>query len=205
MGLQKFPGLFMARTSAEPLRRKEIVEATIQQIGLTGTLEVTVAQIARRAGVSSALVHHYFGSKEAIFLAVMRHVLALYGAEVRGALAGAHQPRARLEALVLVSFSGANFRRENIAAWLNFYVLAQTMPEARRLLHIYRRRLNSNLAHALRPLVGARAPLVAERLGALIDGVYLRQALDQKAPDREAAAALVLGGLDAELLQGTCP
>lgn len=193
----------MARTSAEPLRRAEIVEATIQEIGLTGTLEVTVAQIAKRAGVSSALAHHYFGSKEAIFLAAMRHVLAIYGAEVRGALATAQHPRGRVEAIVRVSFSSSNFRREVIAAWLNFYVLAQTMPEARRLLDIYRRRLHSNLTHALRPLVGPRAGTVAEGLGALIDGVYLRQALRQKAPDRQAAALLVLGCLDAELLQGT--
>jgi len=192
----------MARIAAEPLRRAEIVQATIQEIGLAGTLEVTVAQIAKRAGVSAALAHHYFGSKEAIFLAAMRHVLAIYGAEVRGALATAHEPRARIDAIVRVSFSSTNFRREVIAAWLNFYVLAQTMPEARRLLEIYRRRLHSNLTHDLRPLVGARAGAVAEGLGALIDGVYLRQALRQKAPDRQAAALLVMGCLEAELAQG---
>jgi TetR/AcrR family transcriptional repressor of bet genes len=95
---------------------------------------VTVAQIARRAGVSSALAHHYFGSKEAIFVAAMRHVLTLYGAEVRGALATARTPRDRVEAIVRASFSTGSFRRESVAAWLNFYVMAQTMPEARRLL-----------------------------------------------------------------------
>ena len=34
--------------------------------------------------MSSALAHHYFGSKEAMFLAAMRHVMSLYGAEMRG-------------------------------------------------------------------------------------------------------------------------
>lgn len=189
----------MARTAAEPLRRAEIVQATIQEIGRTGTLEVTVAQIARRAGVSSALAHHYFGSKEAIFVAAMRHVLSLYGAEVRGALAAAEGPRGRAEALIRVSFSQSNFRREVIAAWLNFYVLAQTMPEAWRLLDIYRRRLDSNLRHALRPILGDRAAAVAASLGALIDGVYLREALKRTAPDRRGAVVLVLGHLEAEL------
>lgn len=191
----------MARTAAEPLRRAEIVRATIQEIGATGSLEVTVAQIAKRAGVSSALAHHYFGSKEAIFVAAMRHVLALYGAEVRGALAAATAPRERVEALIRVSFSGSNFRREIIAAWMNFYVLAQTMPEARRLLHVYRMRLDSNLRHGLKPLVGDRAGQVAASLGALIDGVYLRQALSRSAPDRLAATRLVLDCLAAELLE----
>ena len=185
----------MARHGAEPIRRAEIVKATIQEVARAGSLEVTVAQIAARAGVSSALAHHYFGSKEAIFVAAMRHVLTVFGAEVRGALATADTPRARVEAIVRASFGPASFRREAVAAWLNFYVLARTMPEARRLLAVYHRRLRSNLVHDLRPLVGERSEAVAEGLGALIDGVYLRQALARGTPDRAGAAALVLGHL----------
>lgn len=188
----------MVRVGVEPIRKAAIVKATIQEVGRAGSLEVTVAQIARRAGVSSALAHHYFGSKEAIFVAAMRHVLTMFGAEVRGALATAQGPKARLEAIVRASFSASSFRREAVAAWLNFYVLAQTMPEARRLLGVYHRRMRSNLVHALRPLAGERAGEVAEAVGALIDGVYLRQALSPAAPDREAAIALVLGRLEHE-------
>lgn len=197
----------MARIAAEPIRRAAIVKATIQEIGRAGSLEVTVAQIAARAGVSSALAHHYFGSKESIFVAAMRHVLTLFGAEVRGALAVACGPRGRVEAIVRASFAPGSFRREVVAAWLNFYVLAQTEPEARRLLNIYRRRLHANLMHGLRPLVGARAGRVAEGLGALIDGVYLRAALapsgaTDAAPDRSAATMLVLDQLARELTMG---
>lgn len=189
----------MARSAAEPIRREAIVKATIQEVARAGSLEVTVAQIAGRAGVSSALAHHYFGSKEAIFVAAMRHVLTVFGAEVRGALALAETPRERVEAIIRASFSAASFRRESVAAWLNFYVLAQSMPEARRLLAVYRRRLRSNLVHGLRPLVGERAAAVAEGLGALIDGVYLRQALAARAPDRKAATTLVLDHLAREI------
>jgi len=183
----------------EPIRKAALVNATIAEIGRTGSLDVTVGQIARRAGMSPALAHHYFGGKEAMFLAAMRHVLTLYGAEVRGALAMAAGPRARIEAVVRASFSAGNFRREVVGAWLNFYVMAQTMPEARRLLGVYQRRLRSNLVHDLRPLMGLRALPVAAALGALIDGVYLRQVLTGDAPDRAAAVALVLGQLSAEL------
>ncbi len=189
----------MARRAAEPIRRAAIVKATIQEVARAGSLEVTVAQIAGRAGVSSALAHHYFGSKEAIFVAAMRHVLTVFGAEVRGALATADTPRERVEAVVRASFSAASFRRESIAAWLNFYVLSQTMPEARRLLAVYHKRLRSNLVHDLRPLVGERAHEVAEGLGALIDGVYLRQALASTAPDRKAATAMVIDYLAREI------
>jgi TetR/AcrR family transcriptional repressor of bet genes len=183
----------------EPIRKAALVKATIVEIGRTGSLDVTVSQIAKRAGMSSALAHHYFGSKEEIFLAAMRHILTIYGAEVRGALHASEGAEARLRAILRVSFSAANFRREAIGAWLNFYVLAQTVPEARRLLSVYQRRLRSNLVACLRPLAGGRAGDIANATGALIDGLYLREALKQTAPDGAAAVAVVLAYVTAEL------
>ncbi|MCT8329782.1 choline-binding transcriptional repressor BetI [Albidovulum sediminis] len=189
----------MPKIGMEPIRKEALVRATIVEIGRTGSLDVTVSQIAKRAGMSSALAHHYFGSKEQIFLAAMRHVLTLYGAEVRGALTAAEGPKARIAGIIRASFSTTNFRREVIGAWLNFYVLAQTIPEAKRLLSVYHRRLHSNLCHELRPLIGPRADAVARHVGALIDGVYLREALRSTSPDATAAAEEVLSYIKLEL------
>ncbi|PYE85612.1 choline-binding transcriptional repressor BetI [Pseudoroseicyclus aestuarii] len=197
----------MPKLGMEPIRRAALVRATIDEIGAKGSLSVTVAQIARRAGVSSALAHHYFGAKDRIFLAAMRHLLTVYGAEVRGALAMARGPRARSEALIRASFAQSNFRPEAVAAWLNFYSLARTDPEAARLLRVYHRRLQSNLRHELAPLVGPRARDAAERIAGLIDGLYLRQGLasgdgaTQRRADPDAAEAvrLVLTALDMEI------
>ncbi|WP_229804508.1 choline-binding transcriptional repressor BetI [Neogemmobacter tilapiae] len=186
----------------EPIRKAALVNATIVEIGRAGNLDVTVSQIAKRAGMSSALAHHYFGSKEDMFLAAMRHVLAIYGAEVRGALSVANGHKGRLQALVQASFSAASFRREVVGAWLTFYVMAQTLPEAKRLLNIYQGRIRTNLCHDLRPLVGARAPRVADALAALIDGVYLRQIVQTSPDARKQAISLVLSVLDNEIQQG---
>lgn len=189
----------MPKLGMEPIRRAALVKATIAEIGRAGSLDVTVSQIARRAGMSSALAHHYFGGKEQIFLAAMRHTLTVYGAEVRGALAMAEGPRARLEAVIRAGFTRSNFRREVISAWLNFYVLALSSADAARLLAVYQARLRSNLVHDLRPLAGNRSPDIADRLAGLIDGLYLREALKPAAPDGAAAAAQVLAALDLEL------
>jgi len=189
----------MPKLGMEPIRKTALVKATIVEIGRAGSLDVTVGQIAKRAGMSTALAHHYFGGKEQIFLAPMRHILSLYGAEIRGALATATSPQERLEAILLASFSPSNFRREVVSAWLNFYVLAQTVPGARRLLSVYQRRLHTNLVHALRPSVGARADGLARSLGALIDGVYLREALTAQSGDGKAAVQMVQDYLTAEL------
>lgn len=189
----------MPKVGMEPVRRKALVEATIHEIGRAGTLDVTVSQIAKRAGMSSALAHHYFGGKTQIFMAAMRHILSRYGVEVRRRLKKAKSPEERLRALIDANFAPSNFREEVISAWMNFYVLAQNEDEARRLLNVYYRRLHTNLLHELRPLMGEGAPEAARRLEALIDGVYLRQSLRQDRPDPVAASGLVLGCLEMEL------
>jgi TetR/AcrR family transcriptional regulator, transcriptional repressor of bet genes len=189
----------MPKLGMKPIRKEALVKATIVEIGRVGSLDVTVGQIAKRAGMSSALAHHYFGSKEDMFLAAMRHIMTLYGAEVRGALATAIGPQGRVRAILVASFSPGNFRREAVSAWLNFWVLAQSVPEAKRLLAVYQGRLASNLTAALRPLAGPRAPAIAESLGAMIDGLYLREVLKSGPPDGVAAVALALRHLEAEL------
>lgn len=189
----------MPKLGMEPIRRDALVKATIAEIGVTGTLDVSVAQIARRAGMSSALAHHYFGGKEDMLLAAMRHTMGVYAAEVRGALEMAQGPDQRVQAIVRASFSPRNFRADTVAAWMNFYVLARRAPQAQRLLTIYQRRLRANLTHALRPAIGSRAASAADRIAALIDGVYLQQSLGRDAPDGAQATAQVLGYLDLEL------
>lgn len=189
----------MPKLGMEPIRRAALVEATIHEIGAAGSLDVTVSQIAKRAGMSSALAHHYFGGKEQIFLAAMRHTLTVYAAEVRGALAMAETPFERTEAIIRAGFSQSNFRREVIAAWLNFYVLAQTSSEARRLLTIYQRRLNANLLFNLRQIAPDRAPKIAEIVAGLIDGIYLREALANHDSDGNSASQLVIHALQREL------
>ncbi|MCJ8138862.1 transcriptional regulator BetI [Falsirhodobacter halotolerans] len=192
----------MPKVGMEPIRRAALIKACIEEIGQTGTLDVTVGQIARRAGVSAALAHHYFGGKEALFLAAMRAILVAYGVQVREALAAAPTPEARLDAILTSSFAPDHFRPEIIGAWLNFYVFAQRVPEAQRLLVIYRRRLHSNLVACLRTKAGARASAIAAGAGALIDGVYLRHALRDVIPDPAASVNMVRHFIESDLKGG---
>lgn len=165
-------------------RKTELINAAIHTIARSGTLDVTVADIAREAGMSTALAHHYFGSKDQIFLSTMREILRRYGVAVREALNGLDDPRDRLLAVLETSLGPEHFDADTVAAWLNFYVLAQQDEDAARLLRVYHRRLRVNLLGNLRVLTGARADRIADTLGALIDGVYLRQALERDpAPD----------------------
>lgn len=179
----------MPKLGMEPIRREALVAATIAEIGAAGSLDVTISAISKRAGMSSALAHHYFGGKEQIFLAAMRHILTGFATEVRARLTAARDPEARLYALIEASFAESCFDPGVISAWLNFYVQAQTSAEATRLLRVYQRRLRSNLVHALRPL-SRRPEVLADNIAALIDGFYIRAALGSGAVTDPVAAII---------------
>lgn len=178
----------------EPIRRSALVKATIAEIGAAHSLDVTVGQIAKRAGMSTALAHHYFGGKDQIFLAAMRHILTEYGATVRRHLKRAGTPRERVAAIIAGSFDETSFSPGSVNAWMTLYAGARNHPETRRLLHVYQSRLRSNLTAALRGHSTAPAE-DADTLAALIDGLYLRAALGGGG-DATAARQSALSMLD---------
>ena len=190
----------MPKLGMEPLRGSALVEATMAEIGARGSLDVTVGQIAKRAGVSSALAHHYLGGKDQIFLAAMRQILRDFGVEVRRGLRAAATPLDRAEALIDACFAPSCFAPATISAWMTLYASAQTHPETLRLLNLYQARLRSNLVHALRP-VSPEPERDAEVIAALIDGLYLRAALSRvksadaaRDPARAALGTLLESG-----------
>ena len=190
----------MPKTGVEPLRRQALIDATISAIGERGSLDVTMSEIAGRAGVSSALAHHYFGAKEDLLQATMRRLLADLGRDSVRALASTGTPRERLSAVIAVNFSAGQFREEIIHAWLAFYVEAQKSTALRRLLRVYARRLNSNLMSGLTPSMPRReAQRMAEAIAAMIDGLYIRRALKDGLPNPASAAALVEDFVEAKL------
>lgn len=181
----------MARIGAEAERRQALIEAAIQIIGANGSLDVPVKDIARRAGMSTALAFHYFGGKDEIVIETMRYLLRELSREMVDALKRAGTAAERVDAIIKASFTANQFDRNTIAAWLVFYLRAYSSSEAARLLSIYTARLRSNLVHALDGLLPApRARLLAEGLGSLIDGIYIRQALRKEGPNAAEAVAL---------------
>jgi AcrR family transcriptional regulator len=52
-------------------RRQTILDAARDQFAAKGYVGASVRGVAREAGVDPALVHHYFGSKENLFVAAM--------------------------------------------------------------------------------------------------------------------------------------
>jgi len=182
----------MPKVGMEPVRRKALVDAALRAIGHHGSLAVTMSEIAREAGVSPALAHHYFGSKEQLLIATIRNLLQALRRDAAVALRRAQTPRERVSAVIRVNFQADQFAPETVAAWLAFYSEAQRSEEVRRLLALYARRLHSNLMSGLAPLCPrSDAGRIADGAAALIDGLYIRQSLKAAPLSIEASVALV--------------
>lgn len=191
----------MPKIGMEPIRRKALTDAAIEAIGARGSMGVTMSDIAGRAGVSPALAHHYFGSKDRLIAASVQALLSDLRIDTVSALKAARTHRARVSAIIAVSFSEKQFSEDVVAAWLAFYVDAQRAPDIRRLLSIYARRLHANLMSGLTPIAGAYdAERIAEGAAAMIDGLYIRKALGT-GPARHDAVALVEDHVETQLLE----
>ncbi|WP_417685739.1 transcriptional regulator BetI [Roseibium sp.] len=182
----------MPKIGMEAERRRSLIEATVDAIHERGYSDVTVAQIAKRAGVSSGLALHYFGSKDQLLAATMRHLLKDLGDGIRERLREARNPRERISAIIAGNFAPGQFREAVIAAWLAFYAQSRTTQSNRRLLQIYSARLASNLTYNLRRFMPREdARRVAEGTASMIDGVWIRQALRDGPADARTAIAMV--------------
>ena len=174
----------MPKLGMAPIRRRQLVEAAIAVIHEEGFGQATVARIARRAGVSSGMVHHYFEDKDDLLFTTMRHLLAELRADAAARLSRATSPRERIRAIIDACFSEAQFDEQVFSAWLALYGNARQSPRLQGILSIYHRRLRSSLMHELRHLAPLpEAMRMAEGIGAMIDGLWLRYALTGK-PDR---------------------
>ncbi|MEH6403616.1 MAG: transcriptional regulator BetI [Sneathiella sp.] len=181
----------MPKVGMEDFRRSSLILATLHTIQAKGTIDIRVSDIASHAGVSSGLAHHYFGSKENLILAALRHLLSEFRISVINELSIAKTPREKISAIVSACLNQQQFSQENVTAWLIFYAHAQESPQAQKLLRVYVRRLQSNLRYHLKPMVGDKSASIAEVVGSLIDGIFIRQALRLEKANSDFSKTLI--------------
>ena len=162
----------------EPIRRRQMIEATMACILQDGVGKASMQRIARHAGITSGLIVHYFDDKDGLLEAVYRDLYRRLGAETLLRLRRAKSPAKRLKAILDAQVCDEMLRPEVVATWCAIYTKIPEKPALARLERLYERRLNSNLVHALRQLGLSRreATEIAEELMSLIDGLWLNLA-----------------------------
>jgi|SRR5579871_782216 len=171
----------MASAKLQSFRRDELIDATIAAIFAGGLQQITLNAIGKQAGLSPALVNHYFDGKAALLEATMQRLMREFGRAVSARLAARATPVERLYAIIDGCFSRRHFLPHSMVAWLSFWLEVRRDPRFERLQRILNRRFQSNVMFALRQLVPEPlAEDIAIGLTALVDGFWWAYAVDAK-------------------------
>lgn len=192
----------MPKRGMAAIRRPQLIEATMHIIDSVGFSRANVQAISSYAGVTPAIINHYFGGKDGLIEATMRQVLRCLGHSVRGQLALCHPDDVvgRIKAIVLGNFDNDQISNKVIKTWLAFWALAMHDPQLHRLQHVNEQRLLSHLRLELkRVLEPEHAIFVAQAIAALIDGIWLRGALNPNGVNVKLAQSVINDYLEHQL------
>src|SRR5581483_5716477 len=195
------------RDELEDVRRRQLIEVTIDSLAEAGYVGSTLAQIANRAKVSPGLVAHYFHDKDSLLEAAFRTLGRRLADGVRARMRGAHTPRGRIQAIIDTNLGPEEFTQRTGSAWLAYWGQVLHVHGLKRVQDVYQRRMLSNLRHALKRMLPAgEARSLAATIAAMIDGVWLRAALSNwQEADSESARALLTAFVDARLMERALP
>lgn len=120
----------MTRASNTEDRRAQIVDALIAVMAKHGYDGASIADIARKAGLASGLVHYHFDSKLEILLEAVRKIATEHEAALDAALADITDPRRALMTLIDVHLGlGAHANPTALACWV--LVIGESLREKR--------------------------------------------------------------------------
>jgi AcrR family transcriptional regulator len=116
----------MARAAAatEAERRLSLLKAAFREVAEKGFSDVTLDDIAIRAGVSKGVTLYYFDSKEELFRQLFGWLIDSIHARMREAVARVEDPVVKVRSLVAVIFPSAGKNRAFFRAFLDFCGLA---------------------------------------------------------------------------------
>ncbi len=169
----------MPKLGMEPVRRQQLMDATIASIHQDGFQDATVARISRRAGLSVGLVNHYFDGKDDLLASTMQMLVDLTLADVEGGIDPNDPPERQLVDFWQGHFAPGQRSPEAISAWLSFYAQVPEREAFAHIQHNYDQALLELLRPILRELVPSqRVEGIAQTLIALMYGLWLRHAND---------------------------
>lgn len=190
----------MPKLGMGPIRRAQLIQATFECIHEFGFQGTTISKVSKKAGVSTGIVSHYFGGKDGLLEATMRHLLKTLNKAASGNSRGLVDPKEKIVAIIKANFASEQVTPEAATVWLAFWGHALHVPALARLQRVNLSRLQSNLRFWLGHLMNRNdAKFVAEGLAAMIDGIWLRGAFQDGGINQKQATNLCLDYLERQL------
>ena len=166
-------------------RRTQMLEAAAEVIGERGLCDTRIADVAKRAGLSPALVVYYFGSKEKLLTEALTYAEDLFYIEAFHELTDIGSASERMVRLIELACPPAESREVAgyWALWVELWSRALRDPEAARKREALDRRWRNTIAEVVAEgqRGGEFGPCDANRfatyLSALMDGLALQVSL----------------------------
>lgn len=151
-------------------RAEQILTAADEVFGELGFAGVSVRDVAERAGVNKALVFYYFGSKDALFEAVLEQYYAAHRAAFEDAFSGELPLRERMHAVLdtYLDFIDANRRYPRLVQ-----SVISGAPEHHALIEKNLGILHDFVQAALTGLAPESGPLAARHLFVTLSGAVI--------------------------------
>jgi AcrR family transcriptional regulator len=192
---------------AERDARERILEAACDLVAAEGIDDVRIARVAMRAGASTALVHHYFSTREELLEQALLHSFEQAGDERFAEDVGAGGSALAGLALAIDECLPVPGRAErDWVLWVELWLRAAREPELRPLAAQLYERYREWMAAVIEAGVKSgefEAPAdldgLADRAMAMLDGLGLRALLRDPNLDLDRARSLVADLFASEL------
>ena len=188
-------------------RRTQMLEAAMEVIAERGLCDTRIADVAKRAGLSPALVVYYFGSKESLLTEALAYAEDLFYIEAFRELTGMESASERLVRLIELACPPVVQREadEYWTLWVELWSRALRNDEAARKREALERRWRNTIAEVVREGQGSGEfghsdpERFATYLSALMDGLALQVLFGDPAVSAELANEMCLGAAAREL------
>jgi TetR/AcrR family transcriptional repressor of bet genes len=188
----------MARDALKEARKVQLMEATIDCIAARGFADLTLADIAKAAGLSVGIVNFYFRSKDVLLIETLRHLVADYVQQTNENIRSAGTTAAaQIDAMIESDFHRTIANRKRVTVWYAFWGETRWRPEFLKICQQLSDSFHEETKAAFARLIteggygNIDADLVARGFDAMIDGLWLDMLINPKAVERDAAKQVV--------------
>lgn len=182
------------RTASREVRRRQLIEATIDSIAERGFSATTLAAVTKGAKLSHGIVNFHFNNKETLFVETLGFLAREHYDQWQGAMEEAGpDPSKQLAAIIEVDFEYAICSPKKLAVWFAFWGQAKYRLSYLEFHDEYDKQRSVEIERLCSLIVEDggydRIDLASttRSIVALVDGLWLGLLLYPKAARREAA------------------
>ncbi len=182
----------------EEARRRQIVETAIQTIATQGFSQASLAEIAKKAGISKGVISYHFSGKEDLVEEILRSLLSKPAEFVKERVSRFDKAPDKLRAYVEANFEFMKAHRDHYVALVDLWGHRGSPGESNPFNREAYEPSRHYLAHILEQgrergeLRHVPVPTTASLIQATIDGVMLQWVLDEQAIDLDTSSQEVL-------------